>query len=250
MAKSNDWIQIQYKPGDILLPELQFETVARLMYLATFIDKEGCIPTSVFGGCNTAHSIKCALLSRLRMKQVWKLWEFLDDVESAGIFEVKDDGCYFRTSAILSGDTKCRLPKGFKRIYINKEAIRELFEQNGYGKHRDLGMLFRMMPFLKNNPSVLSSTPTAKNWDVSNWLTLKDYCSLMGYTRPVSNLHNYLCNLSFVNEIGEKSHPILFGNEVFKRGAVFMNPYLCRKSLSWKATLADKTSIAITSERK
>lgn len=108
MAKSNDWIQIQYKPGEIFLPELQFETVARLIYLATFADENMCI--------------------------------------------------------------------------------------------------------------------------------------------PISNLHNYLCNLSFINEIGEKSSPILFGNGVFKRGAIFMNPYLCRRALYWKATPADESDIAITKE--
>lgn len=248
MAKSNDWIQIQYKPGEIFLPELQFETVARLIYLATFADEDMCIPISTFEGRSDAHGIKRALLLRLQIGRIRKLRNFLEEVESTGIFKVKDDGCYFNTDAILNGNTKHRSQKGLKRIYVNKKAVRELFEQNGCRKHRDLGVLFRMIPFLRNNPLVLSSAPTARNWDVSNWLTLKDYCSLMGYTHPISNLHNYLHNLNFINEIGEKSQPILFGNAVFKRDAIFMNPYLCRRDLYWKPTPADESNIAITKE--
>jgi hypothetical protein len=84
--------------------------------------------------------------------------------------------------------------KDYTRIYIN--AIRYLYNNVKLSKHKHLGIIFRMIPYINLKWNILCTNPTETNLDEVNILTLGDMCELFDYnSKYLFQLRKELLNI-------------------------------------------------------
>ena len=75
------------------------------------------------------------------------------------------------------------LPKGqhipIQRLY--RDAIRRLYRTTPTSKHRYLGMIFRLLPYINQEYNVLCWNPEEDSIDDMDLMSLAEFCELVGY---------------------------------------------------------------------
>ena len=181
---------------------------ARLLYLATYLTYDGHLALSQ----RTPMKIK-DLKTVLNLSPTG-VHRFLDAVR--GVFITEDNqgrmvmqGRYFRKGKI---NEKAR----YQKFFI--DAVRELYRNTAPRKHRYLGYIFQMLPFVNTEYNILCLNPTEKN----------NFCSAIGYN-PANQIRLIpaYTEITFgVNGHSEQLCSFVPNNTNAGEAKIFINPHI------------------------
>lgn len=178
---------------DLSLSSLKPQTVARLMYLATWL---GYNSDYLFD--NSEKMTRSQMENIMRLKpRTFKL--FLKEVTEQG-YLIKD-GKTYRLNANVFHRGKCKLDKSlmdkrYVRVYI--KYVRLLYEMTPQNKHVNLGYIFQLIPFVNREYNVVCHNPLETNKDLIEPMTVGELCDAIGYDRSqASRLLDIYDNITF-----------------------------------------------------
>lgn len=103
---------------------------------------------------------------------------FLDEAKDY-IFADNDGGLFMISNVFTRG----KLPKGqhtaMQRLY--RDSIRNLYRNTPVSKHRLLGIVFRLLPYVNQEYNILCYNPGEECIDDLDLLSLDDFCKLIGH---------------------------------------------------------------------
>ena len=193
-------------------------TVARLIFLATFlpVGNEGCL-------CKTERTPMTVDdlpdLLKLSSKTVRA---FLKEA-SAYIETDKQGNLRMIGGRFARGKLKTGQYAEMQRLY--RDSIRNLYRLTPVSKHRLLGVVFRLLPYVNREYNIMCHNPGEECIDDLNLLSLSDFCELVGYdylkmyrlraemrklTFDVNGKRELFCN--FVDAGGGAKHIRIFVN--------------------------------------
>lgn len=165
------FVNAQYNYRDI-----DPNSVGRLMYLCTFL----AYNSDVLAATQKTKLRKEDLPRVLRLSPV-TFWRFWKDVYGKYLIE-KDDGTIQLSNVhFLRGKMpKSQIGIEWQKLFI--DAIRELYDVIPVTKHRYLGYIFQLLPYLNMEYNILCHNPTEQNLDYIVPMTLDEFCVECGYT--------------------------------------------------------------------
>lgn len=192
---------------------------ARLIYLGTFIKY----------GTDQLYLTKRTPLTRRLLPKVMGLSEdtvglFLEEVQ-AYIFEDERGSLHIQNPTFIRG----KLPpknSGYQRVYM--DAVRKLYTGTPKNNHKQLGYIFRMLPFISVEHNILCHRPFAKNVEDIEPMSLKEFCEAVGlaYSRTaVSRLQKVYSNIQFmVHGFPELFCAFVTDGHSHEADKIFVNP--------------------------
>ena len=193
-------------------------TLARLIYLCTFLrfDSETLYITQrkemqmkdlpgVLGlSRNTVNGFLKDASSYLRVSETGDLCVNTD---------------FFRRGALPKGEHV-----GFQRIYI--KAVRTLYQSSSASKHKHLGYVFLMLPFVNIEHNILCWNPDEKDLDMIQPITVAEFCSAINYDKNQSSrlLREY-SKITFPVD-GHEEHfcSFVYDGRNMRSAKIFVNP--------------------------
>lgn len=164
--------------------DLKPQTAARLIYLQTFCDfaedKGNRLKLNTKQDMCRSDLQKVLGLSYDATNAFWKEVNpnYLTEDDSGLIFSNPD---VFIRGKIKPGNS-------YYRAYCT--GVRKLYRDTPKSKHKHLGYIFSILPFVNTEFNVLCYNPDEKDIDGIEFMTLADFCDLIGFDR--SNLHRLL----------------------------------------------------------
>lgn len=156
--------------------EITPQTVARLVYLATFLPY----------GDNVLQSSRNTVMTKELMRthlglQIDTFNRFFDEATTHGYLKETDKGIvlcdgYFRKGKIQNIER-------LKRTKVYIKSIRALYQNTPPSKHRYLGYLFMLLPFVNLEWNVLCRNPEERDIKQITPITIGDFCDYIGYKR-------------------------------------------------------------------
>lgn len=210
-----------FVPSNQDFPDLKPQTVTRLIYLATYSDysdRGNKLKLTQKTDMHYDDLRKVLGLSRDAVKDFW------DEVSPTYIVKNDNDLMFTEKSVFLRG----KLDKGtsYHKMYI--EWIRILYAATPKNKHKHLGYLFQMLPFVNVEFNVLCFDPFEKNLSRVNYMTPNEFCRQIGLDE--SNLHRLMRtyrDLRFdVNGKQERVCSVVYDGVNRGNGKMFLNPHI------------------------
>lgn len=186
-----------YTNNDILfgdIGEVCNEDLPKLLYLASYLDYEDRNGNKI---CKTgANNIKTPMTK----KEVYKLLGFksrakgndwFNKMERLGLMYVFEDYVELNEKYFIRG--KNEINSNYTRVYVN--TIRELYVNNDMRKHRQLGLILRLIPFMNINSNIICDNPTEIDSSKVHKLDRYDIAKLLGVSDEKRNLSKMLRSL-------------------------------------------------------
>lgn len=156
---------------------LEPQTIARLFYLATFLH-----PNDNILRYDDGTAIKRAEMAQLMRLSNSTLDSFLKEVSDRYIFRKLDGSIaispdFFRGR--MAGHIKQGIDNSYQKVFI--KSLRELYCQTPASKHRYLGYLFLLLPFINWEYNVLCWNADEKDINEIEPMSLSDFCKAIGY---------------------------------------------------------------------
>jgi len=157
--------------------ELNQCDLARLIMLATYVGYNGMLLS------DNAKSI-----NKNNMNQVLKLGnetfcKFYNKLVNLNIIYQDEDKLYLNKQYFFKGEVSVHKAyikqKDYTRLYIN--SIRYLYNNVSATKHKHLGLIFRMIPYINLKWNLLCINPTENNLELINIITLGELAELFDY---------------------------------------------------------------------
>ena len=214
--------------GENQFAGLSDATVARLVFLATFLqlDSERLFKTE-------RTPLRLDDLPELMGMHRKTVNSFLEEVRSY-IAVDENDGLYMVCNVFKRG----KLPKGqhtaMQRLY--RDSIRNLYRQTPVSKHRLLGIVFRLLPYVNQEYNILCYNPDEDCIDDLDLLSLDDFCKLIGYDRLKNyRLRSELKKITFdVNGKRELFCNFVDAGMGTKHIRIFVNPHIMYNGTDYK----------------
>lgn len=197
------------------LGKLSAETAARLIYLCTYLDYN-----KNFMLTQRQHMKKSDLQEVLGLSTgtTFKFWKevnpqyIIEDVD--GLKLISDD---------ITRGTITDSKKSYQRFYI--DAIRKVYLETKPTRHRHLGYVYQVLPFINFEYNIICWNPEEKVLDNIKPLTVAEFCGFIGYnagdykkllklyrqiTFEINNQREYF--LTFVMNEADAEHIRIFVN--------------------------------------
>lgn len=156
---------------------LEPQTIARLFYLATFLHSNDNILRYDSGTV-----IKRAEMAKLMGLSNSTLDSFLKEVVGRYIFR-QSDGSMAISTDFFRGQMAKHMKQGtdnsYQKVFV--KSLRELYLQTPASKHRYLGYLFLLLPFINWEYNVLCWNAEERDINKIKLMSLSDFCSAIGY---------------------------------------------------------------------
>ncbi len=151
--------------------EIRPATMARLVYLATYLDYTGRLKRT------ERHPMKFSDLEDVLHLKKSEVYSFWNEVKDKYVFG-DEKGCLCMHSSFAR---RGKLPYGerYQQIYIN--AVRALYNSTGSIRHKYLGYVFQMLPFINVEYNILCKNPMETNLDCIEQLSIDEFCVEVGY---------------------------------------------------------------------
>ena len=204
--------------------DLTPQTVTKLVMLCSYLYYDDMFRRS------TRTTIKKKDLQgilNISKKAVYDFWNEVKEryiVERSGDLYISDNANIFRGQLRRTQKPEVR---HFQKAYIN--AIRKLYRATGVRKHKQLGYIFKMIPYLNIEYNILCTDPFVQEIDSIMPLSIAELCQLINYNptqsaRLIKELqalkfeHNHRQEylLSFVDN----------GGDIPQNKMIFINPHI------------------------
>lgn len=209
-------------PTDEQFDGIAPETVTRLIYLNTFVGYDNNRLMLTERTPMKRKDLSSVLgLSKATISRFWK------EVYSAYIIE-KDGGLIFSNSDVfVRGRISSRKDHIlYQKVYI--DGVRKLYESTDKNNHRQLGYLFKLLPFINIEYNLLCYNPLETELDKVELVSLADFCSLIDYDiTHLSRLLSVYKSAHFdVNGHRERFCAIIYDGLDRSNAKICINPHI------------------------
>lgn len=172
--------------------ELSPATVARLVYLGTFLKY----------GTDCLYQTERTPMTRKMLPEIMNVSDdttrrFMEEA-SPYIFEDEAGHLHMKWPTFIRG----KLPpehEGYQKIRI--EAVRTLYLSTAVENHKRLGYIFLMLPFISIEHNILCHKPYASNIEEIQPMTVREFCEKVGLSynkMTVSRLKRIYADIQFM----------------------------------------------------
>lgn len=205
---------------------LEPQTIARLFYLATFLH-----PCDTVLRYDDGTAIKRAEMAKLMGLSEKTFDRFLKEVTDRYIFPQSDGSMtissdFFRGQ--MAGHVEYGTESGYQKVFI--KSLRELYRQTPPTKHRYLGYLFLLLPFISWEYNVLCWNADETDIEKVVPMSLSDFCKAIGYDdnggRNSKKLLDAYNRLKFTFRGKEMDICAYLDNVTTRRKYLVLNPYV------------------------
>ena len=152
--------------------DLSVSTAARLFYLCTYLNYENEFMLS-----QRTH-MKKSDLQRVLGVSKRTAYDFFNEVSEKYIIE-DSEGLKLASSDIIKG--KLGFP-GKSYIKCFNDSIRKVYRSLEPSKHRYLGYVFMILPFINTEYNILCWNPTETEYEDIEGMTIAEFCEIVGYS--------------------------------------------------------------------
>lgn len=206
------------------------ETVGRLMYLITYLTYN-----STYIGKTQKTRIKKKDLANILQLPRSTFIRFWKDVEDKYLFEDTDgyiqvnDVCFYRGAI-----PKKKIGEEYQKLYI--DSMRELYRITPTAKHRYLGYVFQMLPFINKEYNILCYNPAETALERIEPITVDDFCCAIGYNvEQRTRLIKQYSQIDFnVDNHKERFCSFVFDGVNFGKALIYVNPNILYKGNKWE----------------
>ena len=204
------WLLFKYREN--LFPDVSAANLTRLMYVATFCNKDGSImeKTELRQKMN---------LNRTRWSEFWN-----EMVENEILYE-QDSVVYVNSKFVVNG--KLKTDDNYTRLFC--EYIQQLYEGcSSANAHKQLSYIFKIIPFINRRTNTVCLNPTEQDADKIQTMRLGDFCEIVGYDKKnARRLANELLNIRingelaigfFVTNLDEKTWQLVVNPKLYFGG--------------------------------
>lgn len=195
------------------------ETAARLVYLSTYLQYD----TRALQ-LTQRTPMKYSDLSSVLMLSSTTTFRFWKSVE--GRYAEKDiDNILYLTQPIFSRGKLENTPHDtFQRIYI--ETVRKLYKMTPTSKHKQLGYVFKMLPYINIEYNILCHTPDEASISDIQPITFAEFCEHIGYSRDhIGRLFKEYQQITFeVDGHLERFCAFVVNDNNIGESSIFINP--------------------------
>lgn len=142
---SAEWQKYKLRPA----------TMARLVYLATFLDYYGRLKT------NIQRDMKFSDLENILLIKKTEVFHFWNEVKNSYVLTYKNGHLYMPSNFSCRG----KLPNGihYQQFYI--ESVQRLYRETIPTRHRYLGYVFNLLPYINIEYNILCHNPLEQELD-------------------------------------------------------------------------------------
>lgn len=188
------YIHMFYIKNELLFNDIGLNppTVARVVYLATYIDynnRESNLLVK-YGKHN-----KIEAMSKKDIKNIMKLnnetfKKFFKEIKDKNILIEFNNKFYINDIYFTKGTTKCtedesRINKDYTRVFI--DTVRDIYLGSQTKQHKYLGYVFQIIPWINYNRNIVCYNPEERNFEHIKLMGLKDICNLLGINSDGGN---------------------------------------------------------------
>ena len=187
-----------YTNTDILfgdIGEICNEDLPKLLYLASFLDYEDRNGNKICK--NRVNNVK----TPMPKKEVFKLLGFsstnkskawFERMEKLGLLYIYEDYIELNEKYFVRGRQN-NLDSKYTRIYVN--TIRELYINNDMRKHRQLGLILRLLPLMNINSNIICRNPGEINGANVHKMDRYDIAKILNVSDEKRNLSKMIRSL-------------------------------------------------------
>lgn len=197
-------------------------TAARVVYLGTFLKY----------GTDNLYRTRGTQMKKEDLPKILGVSEatafrFLKEV-SPQYVQVDDAGClHLDSQTFLYGamdiDSK---PALYRKIYVDK--VRELYKGTPTTKHKELGYIFSLLPYINMEYNILCKDIFEKDISEIEPLTLREFCQIIGHSfDTVQRLLNTYANIKvLVNGLEEPFCAFVYDGANIGDAQIYVNPHV------------------------
>lgn len=215
MRARNDngaFVLLLFKYGEKLFPNISAANLTRLMYVATFCNKDNSI-------MNTTDLRQKMKLNRTRWSEFW------NEMTSNDILYEQNGVVFINSKFVVNG--KSNTDDNYTRLFC--EYIRQLYENcDSISAHKQLSYIFKIIPFINRRTNIVCKNPIEQNEDMIQTMRLGDFCEVVGYNKSQARrLAKELLNIRvngelavgfFVSNLDEKTWQIVVNPKLYFGG--------------------------------
>lgn len=198
------------------------ETVTRLIYLNSFV---GYDDNKLMLTQRTPMKRKdLAEILNVSKSTISRFWR---EVSPTYITE-SDSGLIFSNNIIFKrGNIKnAKEYLQYQKIYIS--GVRKLYEATGRNNHRQLGYLFKLLPFINLEYNMLCYNPSETDIEKIELMSIADFCKMIGYdVAHLNKLMSIYRSIQF--DVGgryERFCAITYDGINKNNAKIFVNPHI------------------------
>lgn len=201
--------------------KLDQKDMTRLIMTASYVNYKGYLMSD-----NSKAITKNQLMKILKLSKKY-FYEFWNKIEELKIVSEENGKIYLRKSLFFKGvvkeNQKYIQGKKLTRLYIDN--IRYLYNNIAISQHKQLGIIFMLIPYINHYHNILCMNPNESIIDDVEVMTLKKLAEILGYNASyIRQLKKELLKIkledgskliTFVEkEIGEEKKQIIINPEV------------------------------------
>lgn len=178
-AKGEEFIWILFRYGEQLFPTVDKASLIRLIFLATFIDKNKDAEEN-----RLTDNRGKTFFTKKDVKQVLKLSPtcfdgFWHEMVSAKIITLNNSGEVILNDELFQYGRIKELNENRMRLFCG--AVRRLYVRCQPRQHKLLGYIFKMIPFVSKEYNIVCLNPEESDVNMVRPMTLECFCKYMEY---------------------------------------------------------------------
>ncbi|MBR6619904.1 MAG: hypothetical protein IKK85_06140 [Clostridia bacterium] len=196
------------------------ESVTRLIYLSTFINYESNMLMKT-----ERTPIKHNELQKLLRVSRATFYRFWEEVNPAYLTRDTEGNILINNNVFSKGATK----KNFahRKFYI--KGVQKLYKSTPLSKHKQLGYLFKLLPFVNIEFNLLCWNPLETDLNEVELMSLTDFCQQIGYDiGHISRLLSIYNNIKFetTDNTVERFCSVVYDGLDRANAKIFINPHV------------------------
>lgn len=210
------------------IDDISPEAATRLIYLGTYLPH----------GNNTLMNAKHKPLLVGDLPKVMNLSRqtvnrFIMET-SAYITVNKDNTLTLDRNKFIRGRLPDTITECFQRVYIKN--VQGLYKNISSGNHRQLGYIFKMLPYLNTEYNILCWNPDENELDNIIPLSLKEFCEECGYNyNQISRLRKIYAGITFdVKGTKENFCSFVHNGLDINDAKIFVNPHIIYRGTNYE----------------
>lgn len=176
------------------IPEIKNEDLPKLLYLASYMDYEdryGNKVCKVVGGNKKVPMPKREVFGLLRFGNQTKAKNWFLKMESLGLLYIYDDSVELNKKYFTKG--KSEIEDKYTRVYVN--TVRGLYEGCDLRKHRQIGLILRLLPYMNINSNIICDNPTEISGAKIHKLDRYEIADILDINKDKRNIAKMVRNL-------------------------------------------------------
>ena len=203
------------------------ESAARLIYLCTYLNYN-----NEFMLTKRTNMKKSDLESVLGLS-TRTIYNFWNEVKDTYISDDNDNGLKLCCSEIVRGRI-ANNNNQYQKIYM--EGVRSIYTVCPINKHKYLGYIFQLLPYINVEYNIICSNPTETDIDAIDALNATEICTLLGYSEEnASRLMGIYRKLTFIYRGREEYFlSLIYNQSGYKSLKAFVNPHVLYSGSDYK----------------